>query len=90
MGSIVVTPKTAEELDFLVSLLQRLGFASQVHTEEDDEAFFSVHELSESGKVFLEAKVQAALESPKPLKSWQQVSAETAVKHNLAYQLILR
>ncbi len=82
MGSIVVTPKNAEELDFLVALLQRLGFASQIHTEEDDEAFFLAHELSESGKAFLEERAKAALESSKTLKSWKQVSGETSAKYN--------
>ncbi len=82
MGSIVVTPKNVEELDFLVALLQRLGFGSQIHTEEDEEDFFLTHELSESGKAFLEERVQSALGSVKPLKSWQQVSDETTAKYN--------
>ena len=82
MGSIVVTPKNAEELDFLVALLQRLGFASQIHTEEEDEAFFLNQELSESGKAFLEERAQDALKSNKPLKSWKQVSNETSSKYN--------
>ena len=82
MGSIVVTPKNAEDLNFLVSLLQRLGFGAQIHTEEDDEAFFLAHELTVSGKAFLEERVQSALGTIKPLKSWQQLREETTAKYS--------
>jgi hypothetical protein len=82
VGSIVVTPKNAEEQDFLMALLKRLGFAAQIHTEDDDESFSMAHELSEAGKVFLEERVQAALVSGKSLKNWRQVQEETAAKFN--------
>ncbi len=82
MGSIVVTPKNAEEQDFLMALLQRLGFAPQIHIKEEDEVFFEAHELSEPGKAFLEEKARAALEGSKSLKSWQRVTKETSAKHN--------
>ncbi|GAB4488285.1 MAG: hypothetical protein OHK0019_04380 [Saprospiraceae bacterium] len=81
MGSLVVTPKSAEELKFLVDLLERLGISVQFLLAEDEAGFLTKHELTEAGKEFLENRAQAALQQ-KNRKTWQEVQAETAAKYN--------
>lgn len=81
MGSLVITPKSAEELKFLVDLLERLGISAQLLSEEEEAEFLAEHELSEVGKDFLENRAQAALQQ-KNRKTWKEVQAETAIKYN--------
>jgi len=81
MGSLVITPKSAEEMKFLVDLLERLGISAQLLSEEEEAEFLAKHELTEAGKDFLENRAQAALQQ-KNRKTWQEVQAETAAKYN--------
>jgi|GEM_PF-4855105 len=81
MGSLVITPKSAEELKFLVDLLERLGISAHLISEEDEANFLTKHEMTESGKDFLENRAQAALQQ-KNRKTWHEVQAETAAKYN--------
>lgn len=81
MGSLVITTKSAEEMKFLVDLLERLGISAQLLSEEDEADFLAKHELTEAGKDFLENRAQSALEQ-KNRKTWQEVQAETAAKYN--------
>lgn len=81
MGSLVVTPKSAEELKFLMDLLERLGVSAHLLSEEEEVAFLAEHELTEVGKDFLENRTQAALKQENR-KTWQETQAETATKYN--------
>jgi hypothetical protein len=81
MGSLVVTPKSVEEMKFLVDLLERLGISAQLLSEEEEAGFLAEHELTEAGKVFLDKRAQAALQQ-KNRKTWKEVQAETAAKYN--------
>lgn len=82
MGSLVITPKSAEEMKFLVDLLERLGIAAHLLSEEEEADFLAEHELTEAGKDFLEKRVQTALTQSKSRKTWQEVQAEMSAKYN--------
>lgn len=81
MGSLVVTPKSAEEMKFLLDLLERLGISAHLLSEEDEADFLAKHELTEAGKDFLEHRAQAALQQ-KNRKAWKEVQAATSSKYN--------
>jgi len=82
MGSIVATPKTAEELKFLIDLLQRLGIPAHVLSEEEEATFLAEYELSEEGRNFLEARAAVAAAHPEQRKKWSDIQRETASKFN--------
>mgnify|MGYP001247302590 CR=1 FL=1 len=81
MGSLVITPKSAEEMKFLVDLLERLGISAHLLSEEEEAAFLTEHELTDAGKDFLENRAQAALQQ-KNRKTWKEVQGETAAKYD--------
>jgi CheY-like chemotaxis protein len=74
MNSILITPKNAEELDFLLNLLHKLGVSTQVFNEAEEAAFYQSHELVELGMP--ENKAQAAQENTGNLRPWNQVKGE--------------
>jgi hypothetical protein len=81
MGSLVVIPKSAEEMQFLVDLLERLGIPAHLLTDEEERDFLSDNELTEAGRDFLESRAQDALKQ-KDRKTWQVVQSENALKYN--------
>ena len=84
MGAIMVSPRTSEELKFLLDLFERLGISAFILSEEDEERFALHHELTEAGKAFLEERAQAALSQMALRKTWQEVKSATAMKYGWA------
>ncbi len=50
MGAIMVSPRTSEELKFLLDLFERLGISAFLLSEEEEERFAVHHELTEAGE----------------------------------------
>ena len=84
MGAIMVSPKTSEELKFLLDLFERLGISAFVLSEAEEERFALLHELTDAGRAFLEERAQAALRQVAPRKTWQEVKSATALQYNWA------
>lgn len=82
MGSIVATPKTAEELKFLIDLLQRLGIPAHMISDEEEATFLAEYGLSDEGKDFLESRAADALAHPEQRQKWSEIQRETASKYN--------
>jgi len=57
----MVSPKTSEELRFLIDLFEQLGISAFVMSEEEEESFLLRYEVSEAGKAFLEQRAQAKI-----------------------------
>ncbi len=76
MSSILVTPKNAEELDFLVTLLNKMGISTQIFTEAEKATFSQSHELAETGPIFLEERAPSSQESSATFKTWNLVKGE--------------
>lgn len=81
MGSFVVIPKSAEEMQFLVDLLARLGIATRLLTDEEEHNFLSENDLTEAGKHFLKYRAEYA-QQQENRKTWQEVLAENTAKYN--------